>query len=63
MFCWQCGATLMERSPGAPGPASSALAGERAGSTAVMEALLAPGGAAPGDAGAPRSRLNRSRDE
>jgi hypothetical protein len=34
LFCWQCGATLMERS------ASVALA-EQDGSTAVMDALLA----------------------
>jgi hypothetical protein len=35
LFCWQCGAALMERSP------SRAL-GEQEGSTAVMDALLAP---------------------
>jgi hypothetical protein len=35
LFCWQCGATLMERSP-------SKTVGEREGSTAVMDALLAP---------------------
>ena len=36
LFCWQCGATLMERSP------SRALA-DPEGTTAVMDALLAPG--------------------
>jgi hypothetical protein len=35
LFCWQCGAALMERSP------SRAL-GEQEGSTAVMDALLTP---------------------
>jgi hypothetical protein len=35
LFCWQCGATLMERS------SSIALAGE-GDSTAVMDSLLAP---------------------
>jgi hypothetical protein len=34
-FCWQCGATLMERSP------STAL-GDGESSTVAMEALLAP---------------------
>jgi hypothetical protein len=34
LFCWQCGATLMERSP------SAALAGEEGGSTEIMDALL-----------------------
>jgi hypothetical protein len=35
LFCWQCGATLMERSP-------SNAVDEREGSTAVMDALLSP---------------------
>jgi hypothetical protein len=35
LFCWQCGVTLMERSP-------SKAVGEQEGSTAVMDALLAP---------------------
>jgi hypothetical protein len=35
VFCWQCGATLMERSP------SSAAAAHEDNSTAVMDALLA----------------------
>jgi hypothetical protein len=51
LFCWQCGATLMARSPSASALASTALAGELDGSTAVMDALLAPDGAAVGDAG------------
>jgi hypothetical protein len=35
LFCWQCGATLMERAP------SGSLGGQD-GSTAMMDALLAP---------------------
>lgn len=35
LFCWQCGATLMERAP-------SKAVGEQQGSTAVIDALLAP---------------------
>jgi hypothetical protein len=54
LFCWQCGATLMERSPStaAPStaiPSTATSAGAGAGKdgeedrpTAVMEALLAP---------------------
>lgn len=42
LFCWQCGATLMERS------SSTALAGE-GDSTAIMDALLAPEGASPSE--------------
>jgi hypothetical protein len=38
VFCWQCGTTLMERLPSSAAP-------ERDGSTAVMDALLAPDGA------------------
>ncbi len=46
MFCWQCGATLMERSP------STALGGDGDGdSTAIMDALLAPQAAATPEAG------------
>jgi hypothetical protein len=44
LFCWQCGATLMERS-------SSAAAGD-GDSTAIMDALLAPE-APPASEGAP----------
>ena len=39
LFCWQCGATLMERSP-------STAAGDDGDSTAIMNALLAPHAAA-----------------
>jgi len=46
VFCWQCGATLMERSP------STNLGGEGNGaSTAIMDALLAPQPAASPEAG------------
>jgi hypothetical protein len=44
MFCWQCGATLMERSP-------STAVGDDADSTAIMDALLAPQAAATSEAG------------
>jgi hypothetical protein len=44
MFCWQCGATLMERSP-------STAVGDDGDSTAIMDALLAPQGAAKPEAG------------
>jgi len=37
LFCWQCGATLMERAP------STAIGGDGGGdSTTIMDALLAP---------------------
>ncbi|HME01530.1 MAG TPA: zinc ribbon domain-containing protein [Solirubrobacteraceae bacterium] len=37
LFCWQCGATLMERAP------STAIGGDAGGdSTTIMDALLAP---------------------
>jgi hypothetical protein len=55
LFCWQCGATLMERSPSTAAPSAAAQStastpasagagtgGEEDRSTAVMEALLAP---------------------
>ncbi|HVR05555.1 MAG TPA: zinc ribbon domain-containing protein [Solirubrobacteraceae bacterium] len=42
LFCWQCGATLMERSP-------SSAAREADATTAVMDALLAGDGARGGD--------------
>ena len=50
LFCWQCGATLMERSPSVslPAPATPAPLGEEdSSSTAVMDALLAPGASEP----------------
>ena len=40
LFCWQCGAALME-------PRPSSVLGEQDQSTAVMDALLAPHAAAP----------------
>lgn len=40
LYCWQCGATLMERMP-------SSVAGEPEDATAVMDALIAHHGAAP----------------
>ncbi len=44
MFCWQCGATLMARSPSTAG-------GDNGDSTAIMDALLAPQAAATPEAG------------
>jgi hypothetical protein len=41
LFCWQCGATLMERTPSTAIPPSQ-TGGEEDRPTAVMEALLAP---------------------
>jgi hypothetical protein len=49
LFCWQCGATLMKRSGSAVAVPSETASAED-GSTAVMDALLAPKGArAPAD--------------
>jgi hypothetical protein len=53
MFCWQCGTTLMERSPGTAAVSSETIGAEEDGSTAVMDALLAPKGAAARGAAAP----------
>jgi hypothetical protein len=39
LFCWQCGATLMERAPSVATPADPAAAGEAP--TAPMDVLLA----------------------
>jgi hypothetical protein len=58
LFCWQCGATLMERSPSAAASASPAIEGERDRSTAVMDALLAPDEAAVGDMGGRGTRVD-----
>jgi hypothetical protein len=41
LFCWQCGATLMERSPGVASTPATGGDGTES-STAVMDALLAP---------------------
>lgn len=48
LFCWQCGTRLMERVP------SAAAAAGDGGSTAVMDALLAPAPAEGSAAGPPR---------
>ncbi len=42
VYCWQCGATLMERAPSASAPRGGGGGGDGAhdGSTAVMDALL-----------------------
>jgi hypothetical protein len=45
LFCWQCGATLMERSQSAVALPAETTAAADGGSTAVMDALLAPDGA------------------
>jgi hypothetical protein len=46
VFCWQCGATLMEQAPSTAAPALGiARADERDATTIAMDALLAPGGA------------------
>jgi hypothetical protein len=42
LFCWQCGATLMERAPGAAPLPPGAGDGEEDSPTSVMDALLAP---------------------
>ncbi len=42
VFCWQCGATLMQRRPGGGGAAASDAGADQ--STAVMDALLASDG-------------------
>jgi hypothetical protein len=45
LFCWQCGATLMERSQSTAALAPETARVDDGGSTAVMDALLAPTGA------------------
>ncbi len=45
IYCWQCGATLMERSPAPAAPVADGgapLAADVTDSTAVMDALLGP---------------------
>ncbi len=44
VFCWQCGATLMERAAAAAGAPAQATTAPQDASTAVMDALLAPEG-------------------
>jgi hypothetical protein len=46
LFCWQCGATLMERSQSTVAPLPESAIADDGGSTAVMDALLAPKGMA-----------------
>ncbi|MFI4977171.1 MAG: hypothetical protein ACHQC8_00615 [Solirubrobacterales bacterium] len=45
LFCWQCGATLMERSQSTVARPPETAIDDDGGSTAVMDALLAPKGA------------------
>jgi hypothetical protein len=53
LFCWQCGATLMERSPAGTValPAGTGTGAGEESSTVVMDALLAPGAHRGADAG------------
>jgi len=54
LFCWQCGITLMERSPSVAAQNHGAYgAADGADATAVMDALLAPDGDAPAEAFGP----------
>jgi hypothetical protein len=46
VFCWQCGATLMERSLVGSSPSAPPADGGADDTTAVMDALLAPASAA-----------------
>src|SRR5438876_8071911 len=58
LYCWQCGATLMERSPSAA--IQGAAASDRdGGTTAVMNALLSP---APEQAFGSHRRPSRERE-
>src|SRR5271168_5401507 len=51
LFCWQCGATLMERSPAGTAALPAGTGEGEDGSTVVMDALLAPGARRVPDAG------------
>jgi hypothetical protein len=42
LFCWQCGATLMDRAASTVAPPAEDHVAEKDGSTVVMDALLAP---------------------
>jgi hypothetical protein len=55
VFCWQCGATLMEIAPSA-GATGQARESDSDASTAVMDALLAPDAGATGEADSRASR-------
>jgi hypothetical protein len=56
VFCWQCGATLMERAPSMaiPGVGMPAADGDRDAATVAMDALLAPDDEAPDRRGSHR---------
>ena len=58
LYCWQCGATLMERSPSAA-VQGTALSDQDGGTTAVMNALLSP---APEQAFGSHGRPSRGRE-
>ena len=51
LFCWQCGATLMERAASTVAPPAEDQVTEKDRSTAVMDALLAPKGARASESG------------
>lgn len=51
LFCWQCGATLMERAPSTVAPPAEDHVAENDRSTAVIDALLAPRGARASESG------------
>jgi hypothetical protein len=61
VFCWQCGATLMQQAPSTAMPALGmpATDDERDATTIAMDALLAPD-AGPVDRGGSRARTDRS---
>ncbi len=44
VFCWQCGATLMQRASSAAASAHAPASVDAGGQTAVIDALLAPDG-------------------
>ena len=53
VFCWQCGATLMQRSPGIAAPVDTTAVNENRAPAGVIDPLLAPADArAFGDASA-----------
>jgi hypothetical protein len=58
LYCWQCGATLMERSPSAAIQGAAASEADRS-ATAVMNALLSP---APEQAFGSHRRPSRGRE-
>lgn len=63
LFCWQCGATLMERAPAPASDQTATPVPANAGgedTTAVMDALLAPGSDLHSDAGQLHSEAGRA---